>query len=70
MGKYPWYRGAGADGSQLNHAWFIGFAPADNPQVALAIMIEYGGSGNFAAKHAPKVVEKCIEHGYIKMAKR
>jgi hypothetical protein len=30
-------------------------------------MIEYGGSGNFAAKHAPKVVEKCIEHGYIKL---
>ena len=31
-------------------------------------MIEYGGSGNFAAKHAPKVVEKCIEHGYIKLS--
>jgi hypothetical protein len=31
-------------------------------------MIEYGGSGNFAAKHAPKIVEKCIEHGYIKVS--
>ena len=69
VGKYPWYRGAGEDGGQLNHAWFIGFAPANDPQVAFAIMIEYGGSGNFAAKHAPKVVEKCLEHGYIKLAK-
>jgi len=67
-GKHPWYRGAGEDGSQLNHAWFIGFAPANDPQVAFAIMIEYGGSGNFAAKHAPRVVEKCIEHGYIKLS--
>jgi cell division protein FtsI/penicillin-binding protein 2 len=52
----PWYRGAGKDGTQLNHAWFIGFAPANDPQVAFAIMIEYGGSGNFAAMHAPHVV--------------
>ena len=68
VGKYSWYRGAGDTGSQLNHAWFIGFAPANDPQVAFSIMIEYGGSGNFAAKHGPKVVEKCIEHGYIKLA--
>jgi cell division protein FtsI/penicillin-binding protein 2 len=25
------------NGSQLNHAWFIGFAPANDPQVAFAI---------------------------------
>ena len=67
VGKYPWYRGVGEKGSQLNHGWFIGFAPANDPQVAFAIMIEYGGSGNFAAKHAPQLVEKCIEHGYIKI---
>jgi penicillin-binding protein 2 len=60
VGKYSWYRGAGDTGSQLNHAWFIGFAPANDPQVAFSIMIEYGGSGNFAARHAPKIVEKCI----------
>ena len=67
VGTHAWYRGAGDTGSQLNHAWFIGFAPANDPQVAFAIMIEYGGSGNFAAKHAPTIVEKCIEHGYIKL---
>jgi len=26
------------------HAWFIGFAPADDPQVAVAVVIEDGGS--------------------------
>lgn len=26
------------------HAWFTGFAPADNPQVAVAVIVEDGGS--------------------------
>jgi peptidoglycan glycosyltransferase len=26
------------------HAWFIGFAPAEDPQVAVAVVIEDGGS--------------------------
>ena len=26
------------------HAWFIGFAPVDDPQVAVAVVLEYGGS--------------------------
>ncbi|MEV7962524.1 peptidoglycan D,D-transpeptidase FtsI family protein [Oerskovia paurometabola] len=31
------------------HAWFTGFAPADNPQVAVAVIVENGGdSGNEA----------------------
>lgn len=27
------------------HAWFVGFAPVDDPEVAIAVMIEHGGSG-------------------------
>ena len=26
------------------HAWFTGFAPADNPKVAVAVIVEDGGS--------------------------
>jgi len=26
------------------HAWFIGFAPADDPQIAVAVILEYSGS--------------------------
>jgi peptidoglycan glycosyltransferase len=32
------------DGS-LPHSWFIGFAPADNPQIAIAVVVENAGSG-------------------------
>lgn len=27
------------------HGWFVGFCPVDHPRAAMAIMVEYGGSG-------------------------
>jgi peptidoglycan glycosyltransferase len=33
------------------HSWFIGFAPADNPQVAIAVLVE--NSGGATVKAAP-----------------
>ncbi len=38
-------------GSGEPHSWFIGFAPADAPTVAIAVLVEQGGSG--AARAAP-----------------
>jgi len=32
-----------------SHAWFIGFAPADNPEVAIAVIVENAGSGGSIA---------------------
>ncbi|SHK61145.1 Cell division protein FtsI/penicillin-binding protein 2 [Clostridium cavendishii DSM 21758] len=37
----------GQDGEP--HAWTIGFAPAENPQIAVAIIIEGGGQGGLKA---------------------
>ncbi|EHJ02290.1 penicillin-binding protein transpeptidase [Clostridium sp. DL-VIII] len=31
------------------HSWFIGFAPADNPKIAVAVIVENGGYGASAA---------------------
>ncbi|MEG0580261.1 MAG: penicillin-binding transpeptidase domain-containing protein, partial [Niameybacter sp.] len=31
------------------HSWFIGFAPADDPQIAIAVIVENGGYGSGAA---------------------
>jgi len=28
-----------------NHAWFVCFAPADNPKVMVLLLVEQGGSG-------------------------
>jgi len=32
-----------------DHAWFIGFAPMDKPEIAFCIMVENGGSGGAVA---------------------
>ena len=39
------------DGSARPHSWFIGFAPATDPKVAIAVLVESGGSGS--AKASP-----------------
>ena len=50
------------------HAWFISFAPADNPQVAVAVVVENGGElghegfgGSIAAPIAKKVMEAVLK---------
>jgi penicillin-binding protein 2 len=67
----PWYRGFGKeDGQRLKHAWFIGYAPADKPQIAFAVMVEYGGSGGtIAGPIAAGVLEKLVRHGYLRLEK-
>ena len=32
-----------------SHSWFIGYAPADDPQVVVLAMVEHGGPGSYAA---------------------
>jgi len=52
--------GIGASGAQgawnqRDHAWFIAFAPADDPRYAMAVLTEHGGWG--ASASAPKARE-------------
>lgn len=40
-----------------NHAWFIGFAPADDPQVVITVLLEEGGEGSsFAVPVAGEIL--------------
>jgi penicillin-binding protein 2 len=43
----------------MPHGWFIAFAPAENPKIALAVLVEHGGSG--AAAAAP-VARRILAH--------
>lgn len=44
-----------------SHAWFVGFAPADDPRVAIAVLVENGGSGgSVAAPIASRVLKKAL----------
>jgi cell division protein FtsI/penicillin-binding protein 2 len=31
------------------HSWFTGFAPKDNPEIVVTILVEYGGMGGTTA---------------------
>jgi penicillin-binding protein A len=54
---------AESDDPSRNQAWFIGFAPADDPQVAVAVVIEDTAStgGEAAAPVAAAVMEAALE---------
>ncbi len=44
-----------------SHAWFVGFAPSDDPQVAIAVLVENGGGGgSTAAPIASRVLKKAL----------
>lgn len=65
--ELPWYRASDLSGTKLNHAWFVGFAPAENPTIAFAVMVEYGGAGGnaVAGPVAAELLDACVKHGYV-----
>jgi penicillin-binding protein 2 len=61
------FHSAGKTGTAQNphgdeHAWFVGFAPFDNPQIAVAIIVENAGRGSMVA--APIAGEIFKEYFY------
>lgn len=54
----------------MDHAWFVAFAPVDDPEIALAVFVEHGGGGGAVA--AP-IAKKAIDAYFKKddtMAKK
>ncbi|MCW5937378.1 MAG: penicillin-binding protein 2 [Fimbriimonadaceae bacterium] len=65
--RIPGLRWAGKTGSAENrkdhdtHSWFVGFAPLENPRIAICVMVENGGHGGTrAAPIAKGVVERFL----------
>jgi len=48
----------------FDHAWFAGFAPFDDPQVAIALIIENGKSG----RHAALLVKEILEYYFTEIS--
>jgi penicillin-binding protein 2 len=48
-----------------DHSVFIGFAPKENPKIAIAVYVEYAGfGGTYAAPIAGLMIEKYL-HGEV-----
>jgi len=53
-------------------AWFAGFVPYRNPQIAFAVVVEYvnyeaeGGGAKVAGPIAKELVRLCQRHGYVR----
>jgi len=45
------------DGSHETHGWFVGFAPYDDPQVAIVVFFQRGGGGSDAAPAASHILD-------------
>lgn len=61
--RLPDIKIAGKTGTAQNphgndHAWFIAFAPYENPQIAVCVLVENAG---FGATHAAPIAKKIIE---------
>jgi penicillin-binding protein 2 len=48
-------------GTELDHAWFVGFAPANDPKIVVAVMIEFGGHGTRAARNASSIISNYLK---------
>jgi penicillin-binding protein A len=70
--RIPGVSVAGKTGTAENetgaaHAWFVGFAPAEDPQVAVAVIVEHGGDagseatgGRVAAPIAARMIRQAL----------
>lgn len=46
-----------AQAGKKTHAWFVGFAPFDNPEIAVVAIVENGGHGAYAAQIAKDIFD-------------
>jgi penicillin-binding protein 2 len=48
-----------------SHAWFAGFAPADDPELAIVVLVEHGGQGGkYAAPIATRILQEALGSKY------
>jgi penicillin-binding protein 2 len=56
-------------GNRPEHAWFAGYAPADEPRIAFVVVLEHAGNADTSAGPvARQLVERMNDLGYFKAA--
>ena len=49
-----------SENPNLDHAWFVGFAPAEDPKIVVGVFLEFGEHGYYAARIASKVIGRYL----------
>lgn len=49
------------DGSRATHAWFVGYAPAESPQIAVVVFLKRGTGGANAAPLAARILQRYFQ---------
>ena len=57
--------GTGQNPHGPDHAWFVGFAPKNDPKVVVAVLLEFGEHGYMAARIASKMIERYLKASII-----
>ena len=42
------------------NAWFVGFAPFDDPEIAIVVFVRNGGHGSYTAEVARDIIAQCL----------
>ena len=50
--------GKDENGKDIVHAWFAGYAPFDDPEIAIVVMVENGGHGNYTAEVVRDIMQE------------
>ena len=50
--------GTDENGKDIVHAWFAGYAPFDDPEIAVVVMVENGGHGNYTAEVVRDIMQE------------
>ena len=66
---YAGKTGTAENADHSDNLTFIGFAPYENPEIAVAVVIEYGGKGDAAKETAKAVFEAYFAETLQKEAK-
>jgi len=67
LARIPEIQVGGKTGTAQNphgkeHAWFVGFAPAENPKIVVAVLVEQAGhGGTYAAPVARRIIERYLK---------
>jgi penicillin-binding protein 2 len=56
-----------AQSATADHAWFVGYAPADDPKIVVAVMLEFGLHGSRAARIATRIMEHHLKRKVVAM---